>query len=90
MESTSAVASSACQWRGAIHGAKCPLVKAIEYEHGMVKRVEFFAPNDYAPKLADWPAAIPPGQFGPAYSYSIKGVATCGGVGADEGSARLV
>lgn len=53
---TTGIANSAnCQWCGMIHGAKCPLVKAIEYEGGMVKRVEFFAPNDYGPKLGAGP-----------------------------------
>jgi hypothetical protein len=40
-----------CQWCGQIHKTVCPKVKSIEYEVGMIKRVEFFAPNDYAPKL---------------------------------------
>lgn len=39
-----------CQWCGNIHGAKCPIVKAFEFHpDGTVKRVEFYAPNDYAP-----------------------------------------
>ncbi len=41
-----------CQWCGETHGIRCPLVKAIEYENGTVKRVEFYAPNDYAPRSA--------------------------------------
>jgi hypothetical protein len=84
---TTAVPGSNCQWCGSIHGVKCPLVKAIEYEHGMVKRVEFFAPNDYAPKLAGWD----PNVFPPALSYAQPRfpLATCGGSGADQGSARL-
>lgn len=64
---TGMAAPSTCQYCGMIHGAKCPLVKAIEYEHGMVKRVEFFAPNDYAQPLA---AAVPlnPGGWPPNWS----------------------
>jgi hypothetical protein len=72
MSDTTAIATPGnCQWCGLIHGAKCPLVKAIEYEHGMVKRVEFFAPNDYAakPAGAGWPGGIPPGQRGSTYAY---------------------
>jgi hypothetical protein len=39
-----------CPYCGAIHGPKCPLVKAFEYhQDGTVKRVEFYAPNDYGP-----------------------------------------
>jgi hypothetical protein len=51
-----------CQYCGLIHEAKCPNVKAIEYHpDGTVKRVEFFAPNDYGPKLAGWdPNVFPP------------------------------
>jgi hypothetical protein len=49
-----------CQYCGLIHGAKCPSVKAIEYNpDGSVKRVEFFAPNDYLPKLGA-PFPLPP------------------------------
>lgn len=41
-----------CPYCGNFHQFKCPLVKSFEYENGMVKRVEFFGPNDSAPKLA--------------------------------------
>jgi hypothetical protein len=61
-----------CEYCGLIHEAVCPKVKSIEYnECGTVKRVEFFAPNDYMAPLSGgaWPAAIPPGQWGPAYAY---------------------
>jgi hypothetical protein len=42
-----------------------------------VRKVEFFAPNDYGPKLgwapgqlpAMWPNGIPPGVYGPAYAF---------------------
>ncbi len=27
--------------------AKCPLVKSMEWENGVLKRIEFFAPIDY-------------------------------------------
>jgi hypothetical protein len=38
-----------CGYCGMIHGPKCPTVKAMEFHpNGSVKRVEFFAPNDYA------------------------------------------
>jgi hypothetical protein len=30
-----------CGWCGVIHAAMCPRVKAIEYESGLIKRVEF-------------------------------------------------
>lgn len=37
-----------CQWCGNFHAAKCPLVKAIEYDDsGNMKRVEFFCQTDY-------------------------------------------
>lgn len=49
-QTASTVAAEACEYCGQRHGYKCPTVKAYEYhEHGGVKRVEFFAPNDYAP-----------------------------------------
>lgn len=71
MTNATAVQSESCQWCGMIHGTKCPLVKAIEYEHGMVKRVEFFAPNDYGPKLSPgWPTLMPPGIYGPGLAYT--------------------
>jgi hypothetical protein len=40
-----------CPWCGALHGPRCPTVKAIEYDcDGVtVKRIEFFAPNEHAP-----------------------------------------
>jgi hypothetical protein len=52
---TTADASIKCRWCGkAAHGdARCPDVKAMEYHtDGTVKRVEFFAPNDYP--QPDW------------------------------------
>lgn len=39
-----------CHYCGNFHKFKCPLVKAFEYDVGMLKRVEFFAPNDF-PKV---------------------------------------
>lgn len=40
-----------CHWCGCYHQGMCPRVKSVEYEFGgtMIKRVEFFAPNDYPP-----------------------------------------
>ncbi len=39
-----------CGWCGMIHGPRCPSVKAMEFHpDGTVKRVEFFAPNDFPP-----------------------------------------
>ena len=39
-----------CQWCGNLHESKCPMVKALElHSDGTMKRVEFFAPNDYVP-----------------------------------------
>ena len=54
-----------CHWCGAIHGPRCPAVKSLEYHaNGAVKRVEFYAPNDFAPKLGDSfapaPVHVPP------------------------------
>lgn len=48
---TSAVV--ACPWCAGLHGdRKCPLVKALEFhESGSIRRVEFFAPIDYAPLI---------------------------------------
>lgn len=38
-----------CQTR---HANKCALIKAYEYyPDGAVKRVEFYAPNDYSPSI---------------------------------------
>lgn len=36
-----------CEWCGNFHQFKCPLIKSLEYENGLIKRVEFFAPTDY-------------------------------------------
>lgn len=48
MISTSTANLNTCEWCGCIHSGKCPQVKAIQYhKDGTVKRVEFFAPNDY-------------------------------------------
>ncbi len=33
-----------CPHCGMIHKTTCPRIKAIEYENGMVKRIEFHAP----------------------------------------------
>lgn len=43
-----------CPWCGGFHQSFCPRVKAIEYaEDGiLIRRVEFFAPNDYPPLVA--------------------------------------
>lgn len=44
--------TTSCCWCGAIHGATCPRVKALEYHpDGTIKRVEFFTPNDYPPLM---------------------------------------
>ncbi len=46
---------STCGWCGVIHGPRCPLVKAMEYhQDGTLKRVEFFAPNDYPTHQQLW------------------------------------
>ena len=50
MTDSSAINPPVCSYCGQFHKFKCPLVKSIEYEKGMTKRVEFFAPADY-PKL---------------------------------------
>lgn len=49
-----------CPYCGNFHKAMCPRIKRVEYSDmnpGMFKVVEFFAPNDYAPKL---PSYAPP------------------------------
>lgn len=47
-----------CEWCGATHQTKCPLVKAIEYhEDGRVKRVEFMTVADYTTPAA--PCSVP-------------------------------
>lgn len=39
-----------CPYCGLFHAMKCHLVKAYDYHpDGALKRVEFFAPNDYGP-----------------------------------------
>lgn len=53
---------NSCCYCHQIHVGKCPLVKALEYHpDGTMKRVEFYAPNDYAPALFanPGPAASP-------------------------------
>lgn len=37
-----------CQWCAGFHTGKCPLVKSMDfYADGTVRKVEFYAPNDY-------------------------------------------
>jgi len=56
-----------CQWCGLIHETKCPSVKSFEYHpDGTIKRVEFFAPNDYGPKLGGWDQNV----FPPVISFA--------------------
>jgi hypothetical protein len=33
-----------CPWCGLIHPAMCPRIKAIDYEGGLIKRIEFHSP----------------------------------------------
>lgn len=45
-----------CPYCGLVHPAKCPSIKAYEYDAmGKVKRIEFFGPNDYAPMVVYGP-----------------------------------
>jgi hypothetical protein len=40
--------ATTCRWCGMIHGPRCQNVKAMEFhEDGTLRRVEFFAPNDW-------------------------------------------
>lgn len=42
----------ACAFCETDHKGKCALVKALEYHpDGSLKRVEFYAPNDYSPTI---------------------------------------
>jgi hypothetical protein len=55
---------------------KCPLVKAYEYHpNGTLKRVEFYAPNDYGP-LTVVRQAVPPGAV--PYVYPTASLACTG------------
>jgi len=48
MEVTAATSNRHCAYCGKEHPGKCPLVKSYEYhQDGTIKRVEFYAPNDY-------------------------------------------
>lgn len=41
-----------CPYCETEHKGKCALVKAFEYHaNGKIKRVEFYAPNDYSPTI---------------------------------------
>ena len=65
MAETSSAVNNKCQWCGQVHftEGKCPTVKAYEYNpDGTLKRVEFFAPNDYAPIIQ--PAPMMPVTIG--------------------------
>jgi hypothetical protein len=61
MNTTSIYDPSRCQYCGNFHTTVCPRVKAIEYDGAMIKRVEFFAPNEYPQfDMAKWPLAPHP------------------------------
>lgn len=74
-----------CGYCGMLHGPVCPSVKAFEYHpDGTVKRVEFFAPNDYAPVLSAGPlvtdyrgdprfTAAAPAYFGAWHGHVLAG-----------------
>lgn len=80
MNSTSAVAQNKCPYCGKLHDARCPDVKAIEYNaDGTVKRVEFFSHNDYAPRIGPDPFALPPVQPAPSWPPFWGGVSNTGG-----------
>lgn len=60
MTTTAIVTDKTCRWCGQRHGTKCPLVKSYEYfPNGGIRRVEFFAPNDYHPFPAPGPFVAP-------------------------------
>lgn len=75
---------SKCQWCGNEHETKCPLVKALEYyDDGVIKRIEFFSPADYAASyIHSYPNLTPPATA-PAYTPYIYPYpqTTAGGVG---------
>ncbi len=57
-ETAGTAPSTHCPYCGMTHSmlSKCPMVKAYEYHtDGTVKRVEFFAPNDYTPLMVYGP-----------------------------------
>lgn len=70
---TTAGTSTACQYCGQYHGARCPLVKAIDYyPDGTVKRVEFYSPGDYLAPMRPWPSSpFPPSPL-PASPVTCK------------------
>jgi hypothetical protein len=55
-----------CGWCGMIHVSLCPRIKAIEYEGGLIKRVEFHDQNHFR------------GRGNPALSTIPPRAATCG------------
>lgn len=66
-----------CGYCGQFHQTKCHLVKAFEYHSdGTVKRVEFYAPNEYGPILGISQHAVPasPNWVTP----SFRPATTCG------------
>jgi len=46
-----------CRWCGFIHGARCPIVKAIEFHADgvTIKRVEYVTDADAPPPPQPWP-----------------------------------
>ncbi len=58
------VADGDCQYCGNEHATMCPRIKALEFaEDGVtVRRVEFFAPNEYSP------VSYPPTDDGRRYA----------------------
>lgn len=43
-----------CEWCGMIHSALCPRIKSIEYEGGMIKRIEFHGTQPLTAAQIPW------------------------------------
>lgn len=68
---TPIAAAELCRWCGTMHGVKCPIVKAIEYDtRGRVRRVKFMTPADQMPWFPVAPQPPPP-QIG---QWTIGGI----------------
>jgi hypothetical protein len=77
LDTTNGGGPRVCQDCGLTHDGRCPNIKAIEYyPDGMVKRVEFFAPNDYMQKIGGWlPAPEQRPETGYNYIDNLPGFA---------------
>ena len=60
------MAEQPCRWCGQLHGVRCPIVKAMEFDSasGMIcTRVEFVTDADAPPAQLPWPFNHPDRQM---------------------------